>query len=84
MIGGMVNLKTGKVTWIPETGADVVDIAFRIDSRLVIINSRDVLNRESPEGPPKWLGEWPEELLFCLERTAFCSDQIGATGSRPA
>ena len=64
MIGGMVDLKTGKVTWIPQTGADVMDIAFRIDSRLVIINSRDVLNKESPEGPPKWLGDWPEELFF--------------------
>ena len=61
---GMVDLKTGKVTWVPSTGFMVFDVAFQINSKLVIINSRDVLDKEWPDGPPKWQGEWPEELFF--------------------
>ncbi len=34
-------------------------------SRLLIINSRDVLNKEAPNGPPNWVGEdWPDEIFL--------------------
>lgn len=62
---GMVDLRTGRVTWPPNPEMLVFDIAFRPDSRLVIINSREVLEGARPAGPPAWIGgEWPPELFF--------------------
>jgi hypothetical protein len=62
---GMVDLRTGKVIWSPNPEMLVFDIAYRLDSRLIIINSREVLEKEVPNGPPAWIGgEWPPELFF--------------------
>ncbi len=62
---GMVDLRTGKVTWPPNPEMLVFGIAFRLDSRLIIINSREVLEKKSPKGPPAWIGGvWPAELFF--------------------
>ncbi|CAN5439165.1 hypothetical protein BH18ACI3_BH18ACI3_17540 [soil metagenome] len=62
---GMIDLRTGKVTWPPNPEMLVFDIAFRVDSRLVVINSREVLEKARPTGPPIWVGdEWPPELFF--------------------
>lgn len=65
LMPGMVDLRTGKVTWPPSPGMMVFDISFRVNSRLYIVNSREVLEKDFPEGPPKWIGgEWPPELFF--------------------
>lgn len=62
---GMVDLRTGKVFWPPNPEMLVFDIAYRRDSRLMIINSREVLDRARTSGPPAWIGgEWPPELYF--------------------
>lgn len=60
----LVDSKTGRVWWAPFGGLGEVHIDYRLNSRLVIVNSREVLDRESPKGPPKWMGEWPEEVFF--------------------
>lgn len=65
LIAGMVDLKTGKVTWVPSPEMMVFDIAFKPNSKLVIINSREVLGKAWPNGPPKWIGgDWPEEIFL--------------------
>src|SRR5688572_22160424 len=62
---GMVDLRTGNVIWPPNPEMLVFDISFRLNSRLLIINSREVLEKARPKGPPTWIGgEWPEELFF--------------------
>ncbi len=65
LMAGMVDLRTGNVTWVPSPEMMVFDLAFNVNSKLLIINSHDVLNRESPKGPPKWIGgEWPPEIYI--------------------
>gem|GEM_PF-5436932 len=65
LMAGMIDLKTGDVTWVPSPEMMVFDIAFNVNSKLLIINSHDVLNKEAPEGPPKWIGgEWPPEIYL--------------------
>ncbi|MFT3745523.1 MAG: hypothetical protein QM785_14675 [Pyrinomonadaceae bacterium] len=68
LMAGMVDLRTGKVTWPPNPEMMVWDISFRVNSRLMIINSRDVLKDEAPN----WMGgEWPEELFFVWNGSRF-------------
>ena len=65
LMAGMVDLMSGKVIWPPIPAMMVFDISFHMNSRLLIINSREVLEKNWPTGPPKWIeGEWPEELFF--------------------
>lgn len=65
LMAGMVDLGSGKVIWPPIPAMMVFDISFRLTSRLLIVNSREVLEKDWPNGPPKWIeGEWPEELFF--------------------
>lgn len=65
LMAGMVDLKSGKVTWVPSPEMMVFDVAFNVNSKLLIINSHDVLNKKSPNGPPNWIGGvWPSEIYL--------------------
>lgn len=72
LMAGMVDLRTGRVFWPPNPEMMVFDISYRADSRLFIVNPREVLEKDAPNGPPNWIGgKWPPELFFVWNGTRF-------------
>ncbi len=62
LVTGMVDLRTGKVIWPPIPQMLVWDVGFRSNSRLLIVNPRETLEKDAP---PQWIeGDWPDELFF--------------------